>query len=261
MRLTVLGGGGAWPQPGIPCSGYLLEMAGAGSAGARIPGAQHPPRRVLLDPGYGTLGHLLQYVGAADVDAVFVSHRHPDHCADLNPLLRARVMGEQSGPLPVFAPSGAVDAVLALDSAEMMDGAYELHEFGMGDSFDVGPLRAETRPLPHSVPNAGVRLSDGRCSVTYTGDAGPSWALPELAEACDLLVAEATYVDGVPTEHRDVLSDARGVAAQARLAGVGKLMLTHLGPGTDPSESLRTAREEYDGPSLVARPGRVAELR
>jgi glyoxylase-like metal-dependent hydrolase (beta-lactamase superfamily II) len=35
---------------------------------------------------------LLQRVAAKQVDVVFISHGHPDHCADLNPLLRARVL-------------------------------------------------------------------------------------------------------------------------------------------------------------------------
>ena len=76
MRLTVLGGCGAWPDAGQACSGYLVE---------------HDGFRLLLDLGYATVPRLLERVPADQVDAVFISHRHPDHCADLNPLLRARI--------------------------------------------------------------------------------------------------------------------------------------------------------------------------
>lgn len=79
MRLTVLGGCGVWPGAGQACGGYLVE---------------HDGFRLLVDPGYATLPRLLGHVDARQVDAVYVSHRHPDHCADLNPLLRARALAE-----------------------------------------------------------------------------------------------------------------------------------------------------------------------
>ena len=72
--MTVLGCCGAWPAAGQACGGYLVEYDGF---------------RLLIDPGYATLPRLLRHVAASDVDAVLVSHGHPDHCADLNPLLRA----------------------------------------------------------------------------------------------------------------------------------------------------------------------------
>ncbi|MEN3305907.1 MAG: hypothetical protein V7603_2109 [Micromonosporaceae bacterium] len=69
---------------------------------------------------------------------------------------------------------GALDAVLALDRPGLLDSAYVRHEFSPGDRLDIGPFQAHTRSLPHSVPNAGVRLvADGRV-LAYTGDTGPS---------------------------------------------------------------------------------------
>jgi ribonuclease BN (tRNA processing enzyme) len=41
--------------------------------------------RLVVDLGYATMPRLLQYVEPDQVDAIFISHRHPDHCADLNP--------------------------------------------------------------------------------------------------------------------------------------------------------------------------------
>ncbi|WP_420360735.1 MBL fold metallo-hydrolase [Actinopolymorpha rutila] len=46
------------------------------------------------NPGCGSLLQLLESVSADQVDAVYVSHGHPDHCADLNQLLRARALRE-----------------------------------------------------------------------------------------------------------------------------------------------------------------------
>ena len=97
MRLTVLGGSGAWPTAAQACSGYLLV---------------HHGFRVLVDPGFAVMPRLQEHASPASVDAVLVSHGHPDHCADLAPLLRARAYADPPcPPLAVHAPPGALDAV------------------------------------------------------------------------------------------------------------------------------------------------------
>jgi ribonuclease BN (tRNA processing enzyme) len=246
MRLTVLGGCGAWPEAGQACSGYLIE---------------HDGFRLLVDLGYATVPRLLERVTADQVDAVFISHGHPDHCADLNPLLRARALRDDpAAPLPVYALPGAVDAVLALDRPGMLDDAYVLHEFTAGTRLDIGPFRAQTRLLPHSVPNAGVRLAAGGRVFAYTGDTGPSLDVVELARDADLLLAEASYVDQVPEDARDLLSSARQAGRQAADACARHVLLTHLLPGTDRAAARAAAGDEYDGEVGVAVAGLVLDL-
>jgi ribonuclease BN (tRNA processing enzyme) len=238
MRLSVLGACGAWPSAGEACSGFLVE---------------HDGFRLLLDVGYAIVPRLLKLIPAEQVDAVFVSHGHPDHCADLSPLLRARALGGRSPqPLPVYAPAGALDAVLALDRPGMLDGTYVLHDVVPGARFELGPFRAETRLLPHWEPNAGVRLVAGGRVLAYTGDAGPSRDVVDLARGADLLLAEATYPEQVPEDARPYLSSARIAGRQAAEAGADRLVLTHLWPGTDPRIALAAAAETYGGRLDVA---------
>jgi ribonuclease BN (tRNA processing enzyme) len=246
MRLTVLGGCGAWPQAGQACSGYLIEQDGF---------------TLLMDVGYATLGRLLHHIAAERVDAVFISHGHPDHCADVNPLLRARALGgADPPPLPIFALPGAVDAVLALDRPGMLDDAYVRHEFAAGQRLRIGPFEARTQLLQHFVPNAGVRLTAGGRTLVYTGDCGPGPEVVELARDADLLLAEATYLDDVPEHSRPYLSSARQVGRQATAAGVGRLLLTHLWPGTDPLAARSAAGREYSGDLAVAAGDLVVDL-
>ena len=241
MRLTVLGGTGGWPTAGTACSGYLVE---------------HDGYLVLIDPGYATFPRLLEHCAAAAVDAVLVSHGHPDHCADLNPLLRARAWAERPvPPLPVYAPSGALDAVLALDRPGALDGALDLREFAPGATFETGPFAVRTWLLPHSRVNAGLRLHAGGVVLAYTGDSGPSPALPVLARDADLFVAEASYPERVPDDLVQYLSSARQAGQTVAAAGARGLLLTHLMPGTDPSAAIGAASASYDGDVDVAVPG------
>jgi ribonuclease BN (tRNA processing enzyme) len=238
MRLTVLGGCGAWPDAGQACSGYLVE---------------HDGFRLLVDVGYATVPRLLERVTADEVDAVFISHGHPDHCADLNPLLRARALRDD--PLP-----GALDAVLALDRPGMLDDAYTLHEFAAGSHFDIGPFGIATRLLPHFMPNAGARLAAGGRVLAYTGDTGPSPAVADLARDADLLLAEASYAIQVPEDSRRYLSSANLAGRQAAEARAGHLLLTHLMPGTDPAVALAAASAEFHGRVGIATAGLVVDL-
>jgi ribonuclease BN (tRNA processing enzyme) len=244
MRITVLGGCGAWPAAGQACSGYLVE---------------HDGFRLLVDPGYATVPRLLERIDAREVDAVLVSHGHPDHCADLHPLLRARAFRDAPAPpLPVHALPGAVDRVLALDRT--VRDAHEVREFAAGDRFEVGPFQIDTWQLPHFMPNAGVRLAAAGRVLAYTGDTGPSPALVDLARGADLFLAEATYAEEVPADSAAYLSSARQAGEVAARAGVGRLLLTHLQPGTEPAQAEAAARRAYHGEVAVARGGLVADL-
>lgn len=242
----MLGGGGAYPTPERGCGGYLVEHEGI---------------RLLVDPGYGTLTALLARIGGAGVDAVFVSHAHADHCADLNPLLRVRHLTADPPPaLPVFVLRGGVDAVLALDADMGLDQDAELHEIDPGDELAVGPFQLQTAALSHFVDNVGVRITAGQVSLVYSGDGGADPALAGLAANAAVLLTEATFAEEVPEGFRGMLANAQLAGYQAQQIGVGRLVLTHLWPGTDPDAASTRATDSYSGPVDVATPGLVVEV-
>ena len=245
MRLIVIGGSGGYPGQGRPCSGYLVEADGFA---------------LLIDPGYGVATALSIGEWPA-FDAVVVSHAHPDHCADLNPILRARAWADPPlALLPVYALPGTLDAVLALDRPELLAGSYLLRDLQPGARQRIGPLQVLTAPLPHPRPNLGFRISaDGR-SLVYTGDCGPSEELVRLAGNADLLLAEASYAGSVPAELVGSLSSAADVGRQASAAGVQRLVLTHLMPTTDEADAVAEAARSFSGPIAVSRPGLVVDV-
>jgi len=234
MEVTALGSSGAFPTLLNPCSSYLVSLAGF---------------RILLDAGYSTFQAMLKHTTPDAIDAVIVTHGHPDHCADLNPLLRARALGGGTpAPLPLYCPPGALGAVLALDRPGMLDPYYDLREFSPGSSFQVGPFNVDTRLLPHWLPNAGIRIND---SLVYTGDTGPSPLIAELAEGAGTLIADASYPTQMPSGSAEYLSSAVQAGEHATAAGVGRLVLTHVMPGVDSLEALGAARSTFDGEVLL----------
>src|SRR5215510_9551479 len=124
MRLTVLGGAAAWPNPGQGCSSYLVSVGDS---------------RVVVDCGPGTLPELRKHVDYQSVDAVIVSHCHSDHVLDLVPFR----YGLLYGPTPLtrrielWLPPGGVEVLRRLASAlnggEDVDSywqrAFEIREY------------------------------------------------------------------------------------------------------------------------------------
>jgi ribonuclease BN (tRNA processing enzyme) len=246
VRLTVIGGSGGYPGHGRPCSGYLVEANGF---------------VLLIDPGYG-VATALSAGGSPAFQAVLISHAHPDHCADLNPILRAHAWADDPlPPLPVYALPGALDAVLALDRPEVLAGSFALHDLEPGGASTIGPFRVLSASLPHPRPNVGMRISAGDRSLVYTGDCGPSDELVRLAEDADLLLAEASYAAIVPPDVIGMLSSAADVGREAGAANVQRLVLTHLMPKTNEAEAIAAAAGSFAGPIAVAGPGLVVEVR
>jgi ribonuclease BN (tRNA processing enzyme) len=190
-----------------------------------------------------------------------VSHAHPDHCADLNPILRVRAWADPPlSPYPLYALPGELDAVLALDRPSLLAGSYVQHPIEPGGELSIGPFHVLAALLPHPRPNVGFRISAGGRSLVYTGDCGPSEELIELAAGADVLLAEASYAETIPPEIIGALSSALDVGREAKAARVGRLILTHLMPRTNEADAITAAAGSFSGPISVARPGLVVEL-
>jgi ribonuclease BN (tRNA processing enzyme) len=249
-RLVVLGSCGAWPEPGRACSGFVLEHDGA---------------RIVLDLGYGTLPRLLALLGssAADgVDAVVVTHAHPDHMVDLHGLLRARWFGRRgAAPIPLHAPEPVLARLTDLedDGPQVVRRVFDWSPLP-APARTVGPLRLESMPLPHYLPNAGVRLSGPGLVVAYTGDTGPDPALAELGRDADLFVADATdrwqRPGPAPVPRGPSLNlTAREAGEAAAAAGARRLLLTHFWPDNDRQAAREAAAAAFGGEILLADEG------
>ncbi|MDQ3988364.1 MAG: MBL fold metallo-hydrolase [Actinomycetota bacterium] len=240
MRLTVLGCSGSVPGPDSPASGYLVQ---AGSTS------------VAVDLGNGTLGALQRVLDPFDLDGVVLSHLHPDHCADISGLVvyrRYHPADPRQGVLPLHGPSGTVERLRAAYATDVADRLVtdlsDVFDFRpMHDAFCLGVLQIGAVRVDHPCEAYGLRVRHEGRTLAYTGDTGPCRTLDALAAGADVLLAEASWPHDGNRPSGVHLSGQQAGEVAAR-AGVGRLLLTHVPPWTDPQQILAEARSAYDGP-------------
>jgi len=256
VKLTILGCAGSVPGPDAPAPCYLVEADGF---------------RLVLDLGNGALAALQARMSAFDIDALAFSHLHPDHCADFSALAVLRQyhptppFPATERRLPVHGPSDTARrfaAQYAPNERERLDTDFSrVFDFLplTGETVQIGPLKVTSALVLHPCEAYGFRIEhDGR-SLVYSGDTAACPALDALSSGADLLLAEATWTD-LPTRPADMHMSGRQAGQTACRAGVGRLMLTHIAPWTDPQVVLAEARGEFDGEVLLAEQGRVYEV-
>ncbi|MFC4015484.1 MBL fold metallo-hydrolase [Nonomuraea purpurea] len=249
MKVTIVGCSGSYPGPDSPASCYLLESDGF---------------RMLLDLGSGSLGALQRHIGLYDVDAICLTHLHADHCLDLCGYHVARTYGPEAPypVVPVYAPADAprrLAAAYGMPEEPGMETAFDFVPLAPG-SFEIGPFTLTAGLVNHPVEAYGFRVSNGDTCMAYSGDTGESHELVRLASGVDLMLCEASFVDG-PDLPADLHLTGGQAAEHAAKAGVGRLVLTHLVPWNDQAVVLDEAtRGGFDGPIELARSGAVYDL-
>jgi ribonuclease BN (tRNA processing enzyme) len=243
MELTVVGCAGSFPRADSAASCYLLEAEGF---------------RLVIDLGNGALGALQRHAGLEQIDAVCLSHLHGDHCVDLGAYGVARQYrpGGPLAQLPVYGPQGAVER-LAPVFGSVTEELAERFSFADLDAgrVEIGPFTVTTARMSHPVETFGFRVQQGGWTVAYSADTGESAELVTLAEGADLLLCEASFLDG-PGNPAGVHLSGREAGEHAAKAGVGELVLTHLVAWHDAERSLEEAAAAYSGPVSLAAPGR-----
>jgi ribonuclease BN (tRNA processing enzyme) len=131
---------------------------------------------------------------------------------------------------------------------------FVFHDLAPGP-VEIGPFRLTADHVNHPVETFGFRVEHDGWRLAYSGDTGESDALVRLAAGVDLLLCEASFLDG-PGVRPNLHLTARQAAEHAARAGVGQLVLTHLVAWNDPAATLEQASAAYDGELSLASPGR-----
>lgn len=236
LSVTVLGCSGSYSAPGLACTGYLVESAST---------------RVWLDAGPGTLANLQRHCSLTDVDAIVVTHEHPDHWLDLAMAYVACRYFLDRGPMPVYGTAGTHALAVALAGGQDLAPTIDWRRITDGDSLVIGDQQWRFSRTDHPVETLAPRVDSGGRTFAFSADTGDEWSFAHLGEGIDLALCEATFLHADRVETSRHLS-AQQAGAMAADAGVRRLVLTHLAPGSDRDAFQREAAESFgDSVELV----------
>jgi ribonuclease BN (tRNA processing enzyme) len=262
VRITVLGKSPSWQDAGGACSGYLIEQG---------------DDKLLLDCGNGVFSKLRQLVDYLDVGAVVISHLHADHFLDLVPYAYALTYAPRQQPVPVagwpgtekpvrpklYAPLGAGETfrqiVRCWGPDDLIEHAFELHEYEGLDQIDAGPFKLRFCEVPHYTETFAVDVRSNGSRLTYSADCSPNDALVTFAHGTDMLLIEATLPRPERTGKRGHLTPSEA-GDHGRRAGAHRLVITHFSDELDADWAAAQACEAYGGPVELAAEGAVYAL-
>jgi ribonuclease Z len=249
----------------------LYEADLAGRDEAERAGAE----TVLLDTAGGNelLRRLRDAVVSLEtVHHVFVSHQHFDHAAGL-PILLLALSRVDSGPLWVYGPAAGLEAMRQVVQIECpgvlggrLGGRLRWVPLAPGERVTL-PVGARGAGAPgvatlwataavHPVPAAGCVLEWGGRRVGYSGDTAPYEGSGAAFAGVDLLIHEASGLDGAGAAALHGIGHSTGSDAGrvAAAAGAARLALTHFSPLPEdaPARQVEAARSCYGGPVLAA---------
>lgn len=245
LQVSVLGSSGSYASIDNPCTGYLLRSAEA---------------TVLLDCGPGTMGPLQRVIDPSDLTAVVITHCHPDHWIELPVLRNVFTFFHPVERMPVYGTSRTreMDRAVHVPSSNRAD-PIDWTVIDSSSTLQLGDMKWRFSRTDHSVETLAVRVDVGSVSFAFSSDTGPGWSVAELGPGIDLAICEASHLsdrEGQGIPH----TSARQCGRLAKEAGVGRLVLTHLMPGSNPDAHLAEAADSFGRAVQLAEPGATFDL-
>ncbi len=242
LSVKVLGCSGSYAAPGNPCTSYLVRS---------------PAASVLLDCGPGSLGPLQESLRLDDLSAIVMTHCHPDHWLELPVIRNVFTWFHPRSGVPVYgtAETRAMDRALSTRPYERVD-PLDWTVVDASSLVVIGDQRWSFAVTDHPVETLAVRVDSAGRSFAFSSDTGPGWDFRSLGADIDVAMCDASHgkkYEGCGIPHMS----ARQAARAAAVAGIARLVLTHLAPGCDRSAQRAEALDVFTGTVEVAEPGMV----
>jgi ribonuclease BN (tRNA processing enzyme) len=211
-------------------TGTPIGLAGLHQACILVETDSH---KLLLDCGMTALASLGRAgVAPSEIDAVIISHLHGDHFGGLVPLLLDATMRAGPRPLTIAGPSATRERVqeslrlFGWASANIDVANFVSLQPGTGTV--VAGCKVTAFEVPHNPATSptGLRLEVDGVRIAYSGDAGWSPSLVDIARDADLFICAVWWWD---TPDPTFLDLATLIRERAQLT-CKRLILTHLGP-------------------------------
>src|SRR6266850_6218863 len=267
MRATLLGTGSPPPNPKRRGPATLVTVGDAD--------------RFLVDAGSGVGVQLVQAgVRPYDWPPVFITHHHSDHVIDLGHLLVTRWITGQNAPFEVWGPAGTkrqmdklldyLDWDIEIRRAHMTKRdrpRVAVTEIEEGKILEAGGVTVSAFGVDHDPvkPAFGYRFEGGGRRIAISGDTRPSENLIRWSQGVDCLIHECCEMSktswfpgcGWPTLEAKIKGLAsyhtqpEDIGRVAKDANPGKLVITHMMPGSVPAELEAAAKRQYAGPVTI----------
>lgn len=251
MRIDVLGSGTSLPHPTRRSPAFVVQHGGA---------------RVLIDAGSGCSGTLAaQGIGLDGLSGIVLTHHHPDHTAELLPMLFAlhNPLGpKRTGDLPVWGPRGTVGLLSDLrdlygDWIEPRGVSVIPHDVDAGQTVSVGGLNLTAHAVQHAGECFAYRVvADGQVAC-FSGDTGYCLGLVDAARGADVLLCECAALQEEGARGHLCATEVGRVATEA---GCRKVVLTHLYQHVVDADPLSCVRSCFDGEIVLAEDGMRVSL-
>jgi len=212
--------------------------------------------RILIDSGSGALRNMLKAgVTYRDIDLLLYTHIHPDHTADLVPILFACKYGDLPREKELIC-AGGPGFRRHFDKMRNLYGSWiEPHTYPLtikeisSKPLLFGEMKILSEPMAHLPESVGYRIEwrDGK-SLVISGDTGYCENIVNLASESDLLVLECSFPDEKKVDGHLTPSLAGRIARESRCK---RLLLTHLYPICDQYDILNQCRQVYPGEAIL----------
>lgn len=216
--------------------------------------------QLLLDPGPGCLVQATKRkLDPSKLDAIILSHRHLDHCGDINIMIEAMTGGGMKKRGVVFAPADALnpDPVILSYLQEKPEKVEILSE---GGHYKVDDIYFET-PIKHRHPveTYGFVFRTPRHTFSWITDTKYFDDLPRYYTG-DLLIINVVRLNpGAPVDHLS-LPEAKQIIEEIKPSAA---ILTHFGMTmwrAKPWELARKLTDETGISVIAARDGMRFDL-
>lgn len=213
--------------------------------------------RLIIDSGPGALRRMLKAgITYRDFDLLLYTHLHPDHTADLVPILFACKYGElpREKELTCIGGPGFRDHMKKIN--DLYGSWISPHTYHLtvkeisSNPILCGHLKIRSAPMAHLPGSVGYRIEwQDKKSLVISGDTDFCESIVTLAQEADLLVLECSFPDEKKVEGHLTPSLAGRIAKASHSK---RLLLTHLYPVCDQYDILGQCRKTFQGDILVA---------
>ncbi|MGB9629057.1 MAG: MBL fold metallo-hydrolase [Thermodesulfobacteriota bacterium] len=212
--------------------------------------------KVLIDSGPGALRKMLE-VGLTyqDMDLILYTHIHPDHVADLVPILFACKYSTLPRKKELVCMGGLGFKNFFVQTKKIYGpwiepSTYSLHikEISTEPILFRG-LKIYAKPMSHLQGSVGFRIElKNRKTIAFSGDTDYCQNIVDLALKVDLLVLECSFPDGQKVEGHLTPSLAGRIATESQCQ---KLLLTHFYPPCDEVNILQQCQKTFKGEIIL----------